>query len=132
MSDSGSARIEPVPTETEHGRTPAVDRPATTPPPAALPSGERSPNEIERDIQATRERLALTIDEISDRVKPANVVQAGREKVEAELRNPDGSLRMERVGAAAAVVVAYVALKVAKAVRRRRASRAANVKVKLR
>jgi len=132
MSDSGSARIEPVPTETEHGRTPAVDRPATTPPPATLPAGERSPGEIERDIEATRERLALTIDEISDRVKPANVAQAGREKVEAKLRNPDGSLRMERVGAAAAVVVAYVALKVIKVVRRRRASRSGDVRVTLR
>ena len=130
MSETPVTRLQSVPTETQHGRTPAVDRAATTPPSTERPAGERSPAEIERDIEATRERLSMTIDEISDRVKPANVVQAGRVKVEAELRNPDGSLRVERIGAAAAVVVAYVAMKVLRFARRRRAAAAAVIKVR--
>ena len=121
MSETPVTRLQSVPTETQHGRTPAVDRAATTPPSSEQPAGERTTAEIERDIEATRERLAMTIDEISERVKPANVVQAGRVKIEAELRNPDGSLRMERIGAAAAVAVAYVAMKVLR-YRRRRAA----------
>ena len=36
---------------------------------------ERTPAEIEADIERTRARLAGTVDAIADRVKPANVVR---------------------------------------------------------
>jgi hypothetical protein len=118
---TGSTRLESVPTETAHGRTPAVDRPALTPPPAGSPSGgERSRSQIERDIEVTRERLATTIDEIGDRVKPANVVRRGRESLVAQVRTPDGQLRTERVAPLAAAVGVLFTLMVARRVRARR------------
>ncbi|WP_331272098.1 DUF3618 domain-containing protein [Motilibacter aurantiacus] len=74
----------------------------------------RSPAQIERDIEATRDRLAGTIDEISDRVKPANLVADAKAKVKAQFINADGSPRTDRiavVGGAALAVVAVVALR---------------------
>ena len=123
-STSGSTQLVNVPTETSHGRTPAVDRPALTPP-ATTPNGggDRGPKEIERDIELTRERLATTIDEISERVKPANVARRGKESLEAQIRTPDGQLRTERVAIAAAVAGSLVALRLVRAIRAYRRAR---------
>ena len=46
-------------------------------PPAARP--ERTPAEIEADIERTRARLAGTVDAIAEKVKPANVARRGVE-----------------------------------------------------
>lgn len=117
----GATRLADVPTETRHGRTPALDRPARTPstppPPGDRPLDQRTPEQIERDIAVTRERLANTIDEISERVKPANVARNAKTSLLAQVRAGDGSWRYERIGAVAAVVAAYIAVKL---VRRRR------------
>src|SRR3954453_4139976 len=76
--------------------------------------GPRSPAQIERDIEATRNRLAGTIDEISERVKPANLLADAKAKVKAQFVNADGSPRTDRiaiVGGAVAAVVGLIVLR---------------------
>lgn len=50
----------------------------------------RTPSEIEADLVATRERLVGTIAEIEDRVKPANLLQSGKDKVQAFYTDDNG------------------------------------------
>jgi hypothetical protein len=78
-------------------------------PAPARPAG-RTPAQIEADIEATRARLAGTVDAIADRVKPANVARRGVDAAKAQVVAPDGSLRVERVAALAAVVAGVVGL----------------------
>ncbi|MGN6088198.1 MAG: DUF3618 domain-containing protein [Actinomycetales bacterium] len=84
--------------------TPAV---RTSPP----PSGSRSPAEIEREIQLTRDRLAGTVDDIATRVKPANVAAKAKERARAQVFTPSGQLRTERVGIAGGAVAFLLLLK---------------------
>jgi len=58
---------------------------------------ERTPAEIEADIERTRARLAGTVDAIADRVKPANVARRGVESAKAQVVDEQGNLRTERV-----------------------------------
>jgi hypothetical protein len=75
------------------------------------PNGQlRTPAEIEAEIEATRQRLAGTVDAIADRVKPANVARRAAESAKAQFVNPDGSLRTTRVAAVAAGVAVVVGL----------------------
>ncbi|WP_346012353.1 DUF3618 domain-containing protein [Streptomyces sp. SID3343] len=76
----------------------------------------RSPQQIERDIEAARANLAVTLDEIVDRVKPANVLARTKDNVRAQFIDSDtGAPRMERivpvVGGAAGVLLLVVLLK---------------------
>ncbi|WP_424642260.1 DUF3618 domain-containing protein [Embleya sp. AB8] len=58
----------------------------------------RTPQQIERDIEAARANLAVTLDEIVDRVKPANVAARAQDKVRAQFIDSDtGAPRMERI-----------------------------------
>ena len=77
-------------------------------PPAGRP--ERTPAEIEADIERTRARLAGTVDAIAERVKPANVARRGVESAKAQVVDPSGQLRPDRVAILAAVVAAGVGL----------------------
>lgn len=58
---------------------------------------ERTPAEIEADIERTRARLAGTVDAIADRVKPANVARRGVESAKAQVIDEQGNLRAQRV-----------------------------------
>ena len=68
-----------------------------------------------RDIEATRNRLAGTIDAIVDRSNPKNVAHRTLERVKARFISPDGSPRLENIvpvaGAAMGVVVVIVVLR---------------------
>lgn len=90
--------------------------------------GKRSPDEIEADIERTRERLAGTVNEIADRVKPGNVVRRKTEGVRqlashgidvarAQVVDKSGDVRTERVAALGAAAVAAVGLWVWRRVR---------------
>jgi hypothetical protein len=68
-----------------------------------------TPAEIEAEIEATRVRLAGTVDAISDRVKPANVARRCVASVKAEFVEPDGELRTTRVAVLAVVAAGAVA-----------------------
>lgn len=66
----------------------------------------RDPQELEREIERTRDELASTIDELVDRVNPKNVVQRGvtrlrdeAEKLVQAVNGPQdvpGGLRLPR------------------------------------
>jgi MYXO-CTERM domain-containing protein len=84
----------------------------------------QSPAQIEAEIEATRNRLAGTVDELAVRVQPKEIarrsVQDAKDKVQAATHTEDGSLRTERVvavGGAFAVLAGLVGLR---GVRRRR------------
>lgn len=71
---------------------------------------ERTPAEIEAEIQRTRERLAGTVDAIAERVKPANVARRGLDAARAQVVDEQGNLRTQRVAVLAAAVAAGVAV----------------------
>lgn len=77
-------------------------------PPEGRP--ERTPAEIEAEIERTRVRLAGTVDAIAARVKPANVARRGIEVAKAQVVDERGELRPDRVAAIAVAVVAGVGL----------------------
>lgn len=77
-------------------------------PPQSRP--ERTPAEIEAEIERTRERLAGTVDAIAERVKPANVARRGLDSAKAQVLDEQGGLRTERVAVLGAAVAAAVAL----------------------
>ena len=80
--------------------------------PEPAPPGRpiRSPAQIERDIEARRQRLSGTIDEIADRVKPQNVARRKVEDVRNRITDDEGNVRREVVAVAAGVAVVVVAL----------------------
>lgn len=76
--------------------------------------GGRSIEQIEAEIATTRERLADTIDQLAYRAQPKTIartqVQSAQVALTEATRNPDGSLRTERLttwlAATAAVLLA--------------------------
>jgi hypothetical protein len=56
----------------------------------------RAPSEIEADLVATRERLVGTIAQIEDRVKPANLLQSGKQKIQS-IYVDDNGVQWKRV-----------------------------------
>ena len=73
-------------------------------------AGARTPAEIEAEIRRTRERLASNVDQIADRVKPANVAKRGANSAKAQLVDGNGHVRAERLAAVVAVVAVVGAL----------------------
>lgn len=71
---------------------------------------ERTPAEIEADIERTRARLAGTVDAIADRVKPANVARRGAESAKSKVVDEQGNLRVQRAAVLAVAVAAAVGL----------------------
>ena len=71
---------------------------------------------LENDIVTTRDRLAQTVDELTVRAAPKNVIARQKESAKASFtratRTESGELRMDRVAIAAATVAAVVLLKV--------------------
>jgi hypothetical protein len=75
-----------------------------------VPPPARTPAEIEADIEATRARLAGTVDAIAYRVKPANVARRGVRGLMSQVVDRNGNLRPDRVAVLAAVVGGAVGL----------------------
>ena len=75
-----------------------------------VPPPARTPAEIEAEIEATRARLAGTVDAIAYRVKPANVARRGVESARAQVVDERGNVRADRVAVLAAVVAGAVGL----------------------
>jgi len=85
----------------------------------AEPAPPRSMDEIEAELAATRERLAGRIDEITDYVRPANVVERQKNKLKSVFVDEYGGIKPDRVLMAAGVVVAIIGLGVLRRRRRR-------------
>jgi hypothetical protein len=90
-----------------------ASKPVAVPPaPVASPkpAEPRSAAEIERDIEATRERLAVSIDELADRVSPKNVAKRGVEKAKLTVVDETGAPRTTRLAAVGAAVAAIAGI----------------------
>ncbi len=86
--------------------------PETPPPP-------RSMDEIEAELQATRDRLAGRIDDLTDYVKPANIVERQKAKLKGVFVDEYGGIKPDRVLMAAGIVVAVIGLGLLRRRRRR-------------
>lgn len=77
-------------------------------------SGPTDPAAIEAEIEATRARLAGTVDELAVRVHPKEIARRGTAEAKARLRvatmTPDGQPRVERLAAVGAAAVAFLVL----------------------
>ena len=71
---------------------------------------ERTPAEIEAEIERTRARLAGTVDAIADRVKPANVARRAADAARAQVVDDAGNLRVDRVAVLAVAVAGLAGL----------------------
>ncbi len=82
--------------------TPAAAGAAPAPaPPVSIPA-------LEAEITARRDRLAKTIDELTQRVSPKSILHRQSEAAKARFADvattPEGELRVERIAAVVAVV----------------------------
>ncbi len=72
------------------------------------------PAAIEAQIEATRTRLAGTVDELAVRIHPKEIARRGTAEAKARLRaaamTPDGQPRIERLAAVGAAAVALLVL----------------------
>lgn len=84
-------------------------------------SDSRSLDQIEKDIEDHRERLASTIDELAYRIKPANLARRqfaeGKSALYDATHTPDGEINYAVVGPAVGVAVLLVAVAIYRRVR---------------
>ena len=66
----------------------------------------RDPDALLKEIERTRESLACTVDELADRVSPANVAHRALDRVREQLQRPEARIAG---GALAALTVIGVA-----------------------
>ena len=105
---------------------PVSDKAAAAPGPSApatgapsdKPAPPRSMDEIEAELDATRQRLAGRIDELEEYVQPKNVALRQLDRVRGVFVDEYGGIKPDRVLLAAGVVVALVG--VSALLRRRR------------
>lgn len=86
-----------------------------------MSNGTRSAHEIENDINASRTRLAATVDELAYRAKPKTIATRQLESTKSSIRNAtfkgNGDLRLEVVAPVALVVVGLVAIAIVRRTR---------------
>ena len=71
---------------------------------------ERSNSSLEREMEQTRERLAVTIDELVNRVSPKNAVQRRVTEVKAVFVDAHGDPRTDNILKVVGGVVGFVGL----------------------
>lgn len=128
MSQSESVPGGAVPQAATSTSLPAVKPEVAT---GVVPSPERAlptdPKELEAQIEQTRAHLVGTVDELAMRLQPKEIARRGRAdlkaRVDAAIRTPDGSLRVERLVAVGAAVASLVSLVVWNRRRLKRRSR---------
>ncbi len=76
---------------------------------ADVQASNRSPQDLEYDIERTRDRLADTLDELLFRIKPKTIVQRQIEDTKAHFVDARGQLRTEKVVAVAGAAIGVVA-----------------------
>lgn len=90
----------------------------------STPDLPTDPEALEAAIVARRAHLAGTLDELAERVRPANLAADAKEEAVTRLRkaftDADGNLLYERLAAIGAAVVAVVTVVVVAKVRTRR------------
>ena len=76
---------------------------------AEVQVANRSPQDLEHDIEQTRDRLADTLDELLFRVKPKTIVQRQIEETKSHFVDAQGNVRTEKVAAVVGATVGVVA-----------------------
>jgi P2-related tail formation protein len=76
---------------------------------AELPAADRSPQDLEHDIETTRDRLADTLDELLFRIKPKTIVSRQVEETRSHFVDSQGRVRTEKVAAVAGAAIGVVA-----------------------
>ena len=71
---------------------------------------DRTAEQIEADIAATRARLASTVDELVDRAHPKNVAKRQVEQAKAQVFDERGQLRTQKIAAVGGAAVGVVAV----------------------
>jgi Protein of unknown function (DUF3618) len=71
----------------------------------------RTPEQIEADLDAARERLASTVDTLSEELTPQAFARRAADTARNFFTTPDGQLRTDRVMKVAAVVVGLLVLR---------------------
>jgi hypothetical protein len=72
--------------------------------------GEKSPDSIENEIEATRERLASTIDQLVYRASPKTIARREVATVKAVFVDRQGNPRTDNILKAAGAVAGFVVL----------------------
>ena len=90
---------------------PAKPAPKAEAPAKPAPRPVRSIAEIEADMATTRARLAATVNQLEDRVKPANVARRGIDTVKGFFVDEYGGVRPERVAVVVGGVVGVLLLR---------------------
>ena len=75
----------------------------------------RSPEQIQQEIDAARESLAATLDELAFRTSPQRLTEQGKAKVQAFLQSPPG---MAIVGAVGLTITFVVTRKIVRRIKR--------------
>lgn len=76
------------------------------------PAGTREPSTIEREMEATRERLASTIDQLAHRAHPKTIVRREVADIKAFFVDGAGSPRTDNIVKVAGAVVGFVTVMV--------------------
>jgi Protein of unknown function (DUF3618) len=76
---------------------------------AEVQPSNRSPQDLEYDIEQTRDRLADTLDELLFRIKPKTIIQRQIEDTKAHFVDAEGRVRPEKVAAVAGAALGVVA-----------------------
>lgn len=66
---------------------------------------ERTPADIQRDIDRTRDALAGTLDQIAARTNPKRLVDTGKEQVQSFFESPRGKAVLAGAGALLVLLV---------------------------
>ncbi len=103
MSDSGDAVVRTGSSELDKQKP----REAVV---TAQPA-PRSMAEIEADMEATRQRLANTLDELKVAASPKNIASRQVTKVKAFYTDEYGAVRVDRVAGTVGVVVAIIVVR---------------------
>lgn len=75
---------------------------------ATAAADQRSPAQIEAEIEQTRDRLAGTLDELTERLSPRAALRRADTAARRAFTGPDGGVRKDRAAMAAGAVLATV------------------------
>ncbi|HET9858523.1 MAG TPA: DUF3618 domain-containing protein [Nocardioidaceae bacterium] len=77
---------------------------------ADKPADTRAPDTIETEIEATRQRLAVTIDQLVYRASPKTIARREIESLKSHFVDPGGNPRTDNILKTVGVVVGFVAV----------------------
>jgi hypothetical protein len=81
----------------------------SSPAASPVPAAPRTPEQIEADMAAARERLAATVDELAYRTQPSTLVNTAKQSALGWFRDPDsGQPRWGRIAAVAGSLVVLI------------------------